>query len=113
MIQLSKHFCENWEKRVGNSATPQAVTAFIRNSVKVQQTQDLVDEQGVPVRILSVFWNPDLDLIITVDAIERMAVSVLSRENLPSAKNEKLLKQKKGRNGNGKPSFKNNRYHKR
>lgn len=112
MIELSEHFCENWEKRVGNMPTPSGVGAFIRGSVKVQQTQDLIDEQGNPVRILSVFWNPDLDLIITVDAVRRIAVSVLSRENLPSARTEILAKKQKKGTGNGKPIYKNNYRHK-
>lgn len=99
MIQLSKHFCENWEKRVGNQPTSAGVAAFIRASVKVQQTQDLIDEQGEPVRILSVFWNPDLNLIITVDAVRRTAVSVLSRENLPSAKDENFSTNRRTRDG--------------
>ena len=83
---LSKHFCENWERRVGGMPTIEAVRQVMDESVKVQHCKDLVDQVGRACRQLAVYWHPDLHIIITVDHISETAVSVLSREQTTRSK---------------------------
>ena len=81
MMCLSQHFCENWEKRVGNQPTVKLVLDIIRQSVRVQCGRELKDLDDTPFRMLAIYWHPDLDIIVKIDRVKNMAVTVLSREN--------------------------------
>ncbi|MBN1104728.1 MAG: hypothetical protein JXL84_15020 [Deltaproteobacteria bacterium] len=91
-LTLTRTFEEHWLKRVGNWPTPEAVSNFVENSVKVQRCEDLVRADGRPFRMLAIYWNPDLDLIIKVDDAEGRAVTVINRRNWQA---EKLTQQRR------------------
>lgn len=78
MIELTKHFVENWEKRVGGIPTPETIAAVIRQSVRVQHCSDFDLADGSRFRMLATYWHPELSLILRIDNIEGKAVSVLS-----------------------------------
>ena len=81
MMCLSKHFCENWEARVGNWPTVKMVLSIIKQSVRVQVGRELRDLDGTPFRMLAIYWHPELDIIVKIDRVKNMAVTVLSKEN--------------------------------
>lgn len=66
-IQLTKHFSERWQERIGNWPTPEAVAHYIRQSVQLQKPQALTLEGGEPYRVLAIYWNKELNLAILVD----------------------------------------------
>lgn len=78
---LSKHFCENWENRVGNWPTVKTVCSIIKQSVRVQVGRELKDLDGTPFRMLAIYWHPELDIIVKIDRVKNTAVTVLTREN--------------------------------
>lgn len=92
MIELTKHFVENWEKRVGGIPTPETIHEVIRQSVRVQHCADFVLADGSRFRMLATYWHPDLSLILRVDNIEGKAVSVLSDECLRKPAKRRIRK---------------------
>jgi hypothetical protein len=84
-VKLSKHFVENWERRVGGMPTPALVNEIIRRSVFVQRGKELRTKKGEPFRMLAIYWHPDLDIVLRIDTADNVAVSVLSRENAPQS----------------------------
>ncbi|MBI9093161.1 MAG: hypothetical protein JEZ12_28450 [Desulfobacterium sp.] len=99
MVKLSKHFCERWEKRVGNLPTPQAVNSIIEDSVRIQRGDVFREVCKAGSRPLSIFWNTDLDLVIYVDPKRQVAVSVLSKKVKP--KNKPRASKKRVHSGSG------------
>lgn len=82
MLTLSKHFVENWQKRVVDIApTAGAVLGVIRDSVRVQAGKELMLDDGTSFTVLSLFWHPELEIIISLDPVRSTMVSVLSKEN--------------------------------
>ena len=79
---ISEHFRENWMERVGNWPTLEAVRAYVEQSVMVQPGRMLRDLTGRPYRQLAIYWHPDLNLIMTFDRQNGVAVSVLTAEVL-------------------------------
>lgn len=88
-LNLSHHFCENWQERVGKWPTVEEVSHFIHGSIKIQNCRDLKDKSGRHFRMLAIFWNPDLDLIMKIDTVKNTAVTVMSRYNLKTHKQVK------------------------
>lgn len=81
MMCLSKHFCENWEARVGNWPTEEMVRKILKEGVRVQVGRELKDLDGTPFRMLAIYWHPELDIIVKIDRVKNTAVTVLTREN--------------------------------
>ena len=81
MLSLSQHFCENWERRVGNRPTTEMVHRILKEGVRIQIGRELKDLDGTPFRMLAIYWHPDLDIVVKIDRVKNMAVTVLSREN--------------------------------
>lgn len=77
-IHLSKHFRDNWEERVGICPTPRRVEEIVSESVIVQRGRGMVLKDGSFYNTLSIYWHPDLKIVVTIDPIKRTAVSVLS-----------------------------------
>ncbi len=76
--RLSRHFDHKWRSRVGETPPLEIVNRLIRESVKIQHCKDLTDRYGRPFRQLAMYWNTQLQIIITVDQIRGVAVSVLT-----------------------------------
>ena len=80
-MQLSKHFCDNWRRRVGGEPLEDTVRAIIHNSIRLQECRVFLLDTGRPYKRLALYWHPELDLVISVDTCREVAVSVLSRQN--------------------------------
>jgi len=81
-MRLSKHFIDNWRKRVGPIPDSKEVDDIIRQAVRVQKGKKAVTRFSF-IKTLSIYWHVDLDLIITVDHFTRTIVSVYSKKNMP------------------------------
>ncbi|KQC11106.1 MAG: hypothetical protein APR55_08160 [Methanolinea sp. SDB] len=81
-MKLSKHFIDNWRKRVSDEIpTVDDVREIIRGAVRVQRGKELLFPDGSPFRQLAIWWSPSADLIIKVDTKHNTVVSVLGRIN--------------------------------
>ncbi|MEW6670198.1 MAG: hypothetical protein AB1427_00760 [Thermodesulfobacteriota bacterium] len=80
-LSLTRHFEQRWLERVGNWPTPEAINHYLAHSVQVQWCEDFVRPDGTPFRMLAIYWHPELDIVMKIDQVERVAVTVLSREN--------------------------------
>ena len=78
---LSRHFVENWRKRVGNEPSVEIVQQIMREGVIVQKPLLLRTLEGRPHKQLGIYWEPRLNVIVTIDEFKYMAVSVLSERN--------------------------------
>lgn len=80
---LTRHFVERWRERVGNEVHIDAVKAVIKQAVMVQQGRKLINGQGHEVHTLSLYWHPEMQMVISVDRYQNTAVSVLTGVNAP------------------------------
>lgn len=80
---LSQHFIKNWYERVGGRPTELMIRNIIQASVRVHKGMKLKQLDGTPFNTLSVYWHPDMKLVIQVDRFNDTAVSVLSQVNAP------------------------------
>jgi len=79
MLRLTKHFKENWEKRVGGTPTVDIVQKIIRESVIVQSCATY-QKNGKPYRVLAIYWHTGLDVIVKIDEFSGNVVTVLSKQ---------------------------------
>jgi len=80
-MHLSQHFIENWQCRVGFVPTPDIIGRIVDESVRIQPSKNLRTHDGSHFRMLSIYWHPDLNVILKIDDFRGVAVTVLSREN--------------------------------
>ena len=78
MLKLTRHFIDNWRERVGNDPTPDAVTAIINESIRLQQGRRLGHDS-----VLTWYCHFGLKLALSVDRFRGNVVSVLSEDNMP------------------------------
>ena len=83
-MRLTRHFINNWYERVGNHPTEAMIRGIIINSIRVQKGKKLRKLNGLPFTTLTIYWHPDLKLILQIDCFNNAAVSVLSNENKPN-----------------------------
>lgn len=81
MIALSEHFRKNWRERVGNEPSMELVQQIMQEGVIVQKPRILRTLEGRPFKQLGIYWDPELQVIITIDEFKGMAVSVLGPKN--------------------------------
>ena len=99
-IELSKHFIRNWERRVGQTPTPERVQRIIdEESVFVQSCENLRQENGAFFRMLAIYWAPEIDILIRVDTYKNKAVSVLTPECLKERWAHGAERREQGQNG--------------
>ena len=91
MISLSQHFKERWVELVDAPLPSGAdLERWINTSVRLQRHRDVRTRQGVLLyRALAMYWNPEIDVVVKIDARSRTAVTVAS---------PKLLEAKNGKN---------------
>ena len=77
-MRLSRHFCENWAARVGGTPSAELVEKIIADGIRVQTGQLMRDYRGNNTNTLSIYWAPELDVVVKIDQFSRTAVSVLS-----------------------------------
>lgn len=83
MLRLSKHFCNNWNLRVGGSPDLEEIGMILRQAVRVQKGRQITGRFSY-IKTLTIYWHPDRNVIITVDHFRDTVVSVYSGENLPA-----------------------------
>jgi len=77
-LLLSDHFVKNWRKRIGNEPTVELVVEIIRHGIIVVKGLKCITLEGRPHTQLAVYWDPALNVVITVDEFKDVAVSVLT-----------------------------------
>jgi len=82
-LQLSRHFRERWEERVGEPVpSPEEVEKMVRrhDTRWLQKCRDLYTTRGRKYRVLALYWIRDRNVVIKVDEKNDVAVSVMTRE---------------------------------
>lgn len=100
MIRLSKHFIDNWQARVGNYPTVEQVSGILAQCITVQKGRIFTLANGGQYNTLTLYWHPDLNLILSYDAKTKKMVSVLSRDNLKAETKRHGNKAKSDKNSN-------------
>jgi hypothetical protein len=77
-MHLSAHFRKNWRNRIGNEPNEELVAEIMRHGRIVQKPMRLMTEDGKPHKQLGIYWDPELNVVITVDEYNDVAVSVLT-----------------------------------
>nr|WP_319491829.1 hypothetical protein [uncultured Desulfobacter sp.] len=79
MLKLSKHFVDNWQDRVGRVPSVAKLRRILRQSVRIQKGRQIYGRSAW-IKTLSIYWHPELHVIITVDNYKDTAVSVYSED---------------------------------
>ena len=79
MLKLSKHFVENWNRRVGGAPRADDIRKVINQAVRLQKGRKIAGRYEW-IKTLTIYWHADMNLIITVDHYTDTVVSVYSRE---------------------------------
>ena len=77
-LTMTKHFKDNWKLRVSNGVPPayDAVMAVIAGSIRIQTGRQLTLVTGQPFTMLSLYWNPQLNIVVHIDPVKGTLVSV-------------------------------------
>jgi hypothetical protein len=102
--KLTGHFLRNWNFRVGGSPTLTLINEFIRHSVRIQRPRMLYESDGKAFPLLAMYWNPEMDIIITVDGYQRKAVSVLTPACLREAHEKSMHRMPAAKRGQKPPA---------
>ena len=81
-MQLSRHFRERWEERVGEPIpSPEEIEKLIRrqDTKWLQKCRDLYTSRGRKYRVLALYWIKERNMVIKIDEKNNVAVSVMSR----------------------------------
>ena len=76
-MRLSKHFINNWRRRVGNEPSVDMVMMIMNQGVRIQQGRIFGR-----YHTLSYFWHPELKIVVSIDRFTDTAVSVLTAANM-------------------------------
>jgi len=90
-LTLSRHFTQRYIERVGCPPTEDGVRQIVRGSVVVQRGKDYRLASGRLFNTLSIYWNPRLAMVITVDERRKRAVSVFGEKTLNDAKRLRMI----------------------
>ena len=80
-MQLSQHFRDRWEERVGKPIpSPEEAEKMIRqHGVRgLQECRDLYTTRGYQYRVLALYWIKERGIVIKVDEIKNVAVTVIT-----------------------------------
>ncbi len=78
LIGFTRHFEEQWSKRVGGVPSKKKVTQIIQQSRRIQDCKNFRTLDDNPFRMLAIYWNHKRDLVIKVDTTRNLAVTVLT-----------------------------------
>ena len=79
MLRLSNHFKDNWRIRVGRVPSADKMRRVLRQSVRIQKGKQIYG-RGAWIKTMSIYWHPELHVIITVDHYKNTVVSVYSED---------------------------------
>ena len=79
-MELSRHFIDNWHKRVGGNPSESGIRRILCESVRVQKGQDIVQANGKTFRVMAIYWHPTRRLFIKIDVKKRLAITVMTEE---------------------------------
>ena len=80
MLKLSKHFVENWRKRVGYVPCQAQILEFINQAIRLQKGRRMIGRYGDWINTLTIYWHTEHNLVITVDHYTDTVVSVYSKD---------------------------------
>jgi len=95
MLRLSKHFIENWRKRVGTEPETSNVNDIISQSVRVQKGKKASTRFDF-IKTLTIYWHADLSLVITVDHFTNTVVSIYSQANMAPGRRHLTIGEAQG-----------------
>lgn len=77
-MRLTNHFVDNWKLRVSNGVEPavEAVMGVMSGAIKIQNGRVFSLANGEKYKTLSLYWNPDLKIVVHVDPETGCAVTV-------------------------------------
>lgn len=77
-ITLTRHFIDNWKKRVSNGIAPdiQAVLSLLSGSIRIQKGRRFMLQNGEPYTTLSLYWHPELRIVVSIDPVTLRCVTV-------------------------------------
>jgi len=78
-FKKTKHFDQRWVERVGGDPpTFEEISRILDNSVMIQDSKNAFTPRGQPIRILALYWNHNLQLILKIDRKNNTLVTVLT-----------------------------------
>jgi hypothetical protein len=80
MLELSKHFCEQWRRYFNEDPpSPERIMAICNKAIWLQRcNKSLFDNEGVPYKVLSMYWDPERNIVIKVDWDTKKIVTVIT-----------------------------------
>jgi hypothetical protein len=77
-LTLTRHFIDNWMKRVSNGIAPdiQAVASVLSGAIRIQKGRRFVLQNGESYTTLSMFWHPELRIVVSIDPVTSRCVTV-------------------------------------
>lgn len=101
-ISLTHHFIERWKLRVSNGVEPdvKAVECVLAESIRIQKGRRAILVNGKEYKALSLYWHPDLKMVVSIDPVTFRAVSVLT-DTMMDGKDKKRHEKTKQRHQHG------------
>jgi hypothetical protein len=78
--ELSPHFVERWEERVGGVPGIEMVRTIMNDSAPIIDCIEFRDRCGTWRCQPAIYWHPDLQLVLKIDHTNGRAISVMSRD---------------------------------
>lgn len=78
-MKLSKHFIQQWEKRVKQpQPTIYEIKNMIRRAIWLQTDQRLFCKNGRIYKIPALYWVPDKNIVLKVDEETKTVMTVIT-----------------------------------
>ena len=80
LTELTKHFVQRWQERVGGVPNLMMVKAIMDESAPILNCIEFRDRCGFRRCQPAIYWHPDLQLVLKIDHVSGAAISVMSRD---------------------------------
>lgn len=96
-MKLTRHFVDNWKLRVSNGVEPipETVRSVMAGAIRLQEGRVFTLVNGGKYKTLSLFWNPELKIVVHTDPETGHAVTV-STDNMADGKDKTRKQRAKG-----------------
>jgi len=83
IVRMTRHFVERWKQRVGIEPTVEWINRIIVEGHRIRRGKILwkaLSDPGkyVPIKLLTEYWSPSMNVIIRVDEDNACAVTVIT-----------------------------------
>lgn len=79
LLTLTDHFRRRWQARVGAPVpAPEDVERLLESAITLQRFRQAYTMKRKPITILELYWVPEVNIVIKVDAARRQAVTVIA-----------------------------------